>query len=111
MLGKATGTATSAVALYRMLAEQGLRTLGIGSAEGLSLPFVGIPQALTGMASAKRSVRLQHAADPQMKAFGKAHATTLNDLLLATLDIALTASGANRACGRTRRWSRPCRWR
>ena len=89
VLGKATGTATSAVALYRMLAEQGLRTLGIGSAEGLSLPFVGIPKALTGMASAKRSFAYSTLPIPQMKAFGKAHATTLNDLLLTTLDIAL----------------------
>jgi diacylglycerol O-acyltransferase len=89
VLGKATGTATSAVALYRMLAEQGLRALGVGSAEGLSLPFVGIPKALTGMASAKRSFAYSTLSIPQMKAFGKAHATTLNDLLLTTLDIAL----------------------
>jgi diacylglycerol O-acyltransferase len=89
VLGKATGTASSAVALYRMLAEQGLRTLGIGSAEGLSLPFVGIPKALTGMASAKRTFAYSTLPIPQMKAFGKAHATTLNDLLLTTLDIAL----------------------
>jgi len=72
-----------------MLAEQGLRTIGIGSAEGLSLPFVGIPKALTGKVSAKRSFAYCTLPIPQMKAFGKAHATTLNDLLLTTLDIAL----------------------
>jgi hypothetical protein len=89
LLGKAAGTAASTVALYRMLAEQGLRALGIGSAEGLSLPFVGIPKALTGRASPKRTFAYCTLPIAQMKAFGKAHTTTLNDLLLATLDIAL----------------------
>jgi diacylglycerol O-acyltransferase len=89
VLGKAAGTAGSMVALYRMLAEQGLRSLGIGSAEGLSLPFVGIPKALTAKVSARRSFASCTLSIPQLKAFGKAHGTTLNDLLLATLDIAL----------------------
>jgi len=89
MLGKAAGTATSAVGLYRMLAEQGLKTLGVGKAEGLSLPFAGIPKALTGRVSASRSFAYCTLPIPEMKAFGKAHGATLNDLLLATLDIAL----------------------
>lgn len=88
-MGKAAGTAGSAFGLYRMLAEQGLKVLGVGSAQGLSLPFTGIPRALTGPASAKRSFAFTMLPIAEMKAFGKAHGATLNDLLLATLDIAL----------------------
>ena len=88
-LGKASGTATSTVALYRMLAEQGLKTIGIGQTDGLSLPFMGIPRALTGRSSAKRAFAYCALSIPEMKSFGKTHDTKLNDLLLATLDIAL----------------------
>lgn len=89
LLGKAAGTASSAVGLYAMLAGQGLKALGVGGAQGLSLPFTGIPRALTGPASAKRAFACATLSIPRMKAYGKAHGATLNDLLLATLDIAL----------------------
>ena len=89
LLGNAAGTATSMVALYRMLGEQGLKAIGVGGAQGLSLPFTGIPRALTGPASAKRSFAYSMLPIADMKAFGKAQGATLNDLLLATLDIAL----------------------
>ena len=88
-MGKAAGTAGSAFGLYRMLAEQGLKVLGVGSAQGLSLPFTGIPRALTGPASAKRSFAFTMLPIAEMKAFGKAHGATLIDVLLAWLDIAL----------------------
>ena len=89
VLGKAAGTASSVIGLYRMLAGQGLRVLGVGAADGLSLPFTGIPRALTGPTSAKRSFAYAMLPVAEMKAFGKAHGATLNDVLLATLDVAL----------------------
>lgn len=89
VLSKAAGTATSAAGLYGMLAGQGLKAIGIGGAEGLSLPFAGIPKSMTGRASAKRSFAYCTLSIPEMKTFGKAHGATLNDLLLATLDIGL----------------------
>jgi hypothetical protein len=88
-LGKVGGTAMSVVELYRMFGEQGLKALGVAGAQGMSLPFAGVPRALTGQASAKRSFAYCTLAIAEMKAFGKAHGATLNDLLLATLDIAL----------------------
>jgi len=48
-LGQAAGTAASTVSLSRMLGEQGLKKLGIGGGDGLSLPFLGVPRALTGL--------------------------------------------------------------
>lgn len=72
-----------------MLAEQGLCTRGVGSAEGLSLTFVGIPKALTGRISAMQAFAYCTPPILLMKGFGKAHGRILNDLLLAMFDIAL----------------------
>ena len=43
---QAAGTAASSVSLARMLGEQGLKKLGIGGADGLSLPFLRCPARL-----------------------------------------------------------------
>jgi diacylglycerol O-acyltransferase / wax synthase len=72
-----------------MLAEQGLRTLGVGSAEGLSLPFVGIPKALTGRISAKRAFAYCTPPDSADEGLRQGPRYDSRDLLLATFDIAL----------------------
>ncbi|MEJ8859727.1 wax ester/triacylglycerol synthase domain-containing protein [Variovorax robiniae] len=89
LLSKVRGTATSAVGLYGMLAQQGLKALGVRGVEGMSLPFTGIPRALAGKASSKRSFAYTSLPIREIKAFGKANGATLNDLLLVSLDIAL----------------------
>ncbi|WP_213954804.1 wax ester/triacylglycerol synthase domain-containing protein [Variovorax sp. dw_954] len=88
LLGGVKGTASSAVGVYGMLGQQWLKALGLG-AKGMSLPFTGIPRALRGRASSKRSFAFTTLPIRDMKAFGKAHGATLNDLLLVCLDIAL----------------------
>jgi diacylglycerol O-acyltransferase len=89
LLRSATGAAGSAVAMSRMLAAQGLKTLGVGGAAGMSLPFVGIPRALSGRLSAKRSFAFCTLPIAELKAVGAARDAKLNDVLLATLDIAI----------------------
>ncbi|WP_213954829.1 MULTISPECIES: wax ester/triacylglycerol synthase domain-containing protein [unclassified Variovorax] len=89
VLGLVKGTAASAVGLYAMLARQSLKTLGVGGFKSLSLPYTRVPRALGGKASSKRSFAYCTLPVREMKAFGKAHGCTLNDLLLTTVDMAL----------------------
>ncbi|MDM0113692.1 wax ester/triacylglycerol synthase family O-acyltransferase [Variovorax sp. J22R133] len=89
LFAKAGLTATSAVDLYRMLAQQSLKTLGVEAAKGLALPYAGVPRALGGRVSPKRSFAFTTLPIHEMKALGKAHGATVNDVLLTTLDIAL----------------------
>ncbi|HEY2979352.1 MAG TPA: wax ester/triacylglycerol synthase domain-containing protein [Burkholderiaceae bacterium] len=88
LLKKSAGTLGSGVALYRMLAAQARRTLGLGG-EAMDLPFVGVPHALSGAVSAKRSYAFTTLPLAELKALGKAHEATINDMLLAVLDGAL----------------------
>ncbi|MDM0117351.1 wax ester/triacylglycerol synthase family O-acyltransferase [Variovorax sp. J22R133] len=88
LLSKAGGSTVSVMGLYGMLAQQGLKALGVGS-KGLSLPFTGIPKVLRGRSSSKRSFACTTLPLREMKAFGKAHGATLNDVILLSLDIAL----------------------
>jgi len=88
LLKKSIGTLGSSVALYRMLAAQGRRSLGLGG-EAMDLPFVGVPRALSGALSARRSYAFTTLPLAELKALGKAHEATINDTLLAVLDGAL----------------------
>ncbi|MEJ8858090.1 wax ester/triacylglycerol synthase domain-containing protein [Variovorax robiniae] len=90
LLGKLGGGAATAAELYAMLAQQGLKALGVPGAQGLSLPYTGIPAALGGRASARRSLAFCTLPLREMKAIGKATHSTVNDVLLATLDMALS---------------------
>ncbi len=88
LLKKATGVAGSTLGLYRMLAAQGRRHLGLGG-EALDLPFLGIPDVLSGVASPKRNYAFTTLPLSEVKALGKAADVTVNDVLLAVLDGAL----------------------
>ncbi|OYU93320.1 MAG: hypothetical protein CFE45_20990, partial [Burkholderiales bacterium PBB5] len=88
LLKKATGVAGSTLGLYRMLAAQGRRHLGLGG-EALDLPFLGIPDLLSGVASPKRNYAFTTLPLSEVKALGKAADVTVNDVLLAVLDGAL----------------------
>jgi hypothetical protein len=72
-----------------MLGEQGLKKLGIGGGGGLSLPFLGVPRALTGLPMAKRVYAYSALPLEELKSYAKAGGAKVNDLLLATLDIAI----------------------
>jgi WS/DGAT/MGAT family acyltransferase len=88
-VGQATSATTAAVSLYRMLAGQALARVGVASGKQLMLPFTGIPKVLQGRSSAQRSFAYCTLPIDEMKALGKAHGASLNDLLLVTLDLAL----------------------
>lgn len=87
-LKKATGLAGATLGLYRMLAAQGRRRLGLGG-EALDLPFLNIPNVLSGAASSKRNYAFTTLPLDELKVLGKAADATVNDLLLAVLDGAL----------------------
>jgi len=88
-LGQAAATAVTAASLCRMLVEQALCTLGVGSDNTLMFPFTGIPEALKGPSSTKRSFAYCSLPLAEMKSLRKAHGAKLNDLILVTLDIGL----------------------
>jgi hypothetical protein len=88
LVTKSVGTLGSGIALYRMLAAQARRSLGLGG-EAMDLPFVGVPQVLSGPVSAKRNYAFATLPLGELKALGKAHEATINDTLLAVLDGAL----------------------
>ncbi len=84
---QATGVVRSAAGLYGMLAQQSLRSLGLG--KGLPLPFLKVPEAFDGALSPKRSYAFCTLPLGEMKSLGKAHGATVNDLLLTALDMAM----------------------
>ena len=88
-LGQAKDTAASAASLYRMLAEQALAAAGLGSGNAMLLPFTRIPKVLQARPSTRRVLGFCNLPIPAMKALGKAHGVSLNDMLLLTLDVAL----------------------
>jgi diacylglycerol O-acyltransferase / wax synthase len=88
-LGLAKGAAFTTVSLYRMLVRQALGSAGLGSSDALMLPFTGIPKVLQGKSSSKRSFAFCVLPIADLKALSKAHGTSLNDLILLTLDVAL----------------------
>jgi diacylglycerol O-acyltransferase len=85
--GQATGALRTAAGLYGMLAEQGLRTAGLG--DGLQLPYLKVSSDFDGALSAKRTYAFCSLPLAEIKAIGKAQGATVNDLLLTVLDMAL----------------------
>ena len=82
-----TGTLRSGVDMAGLLAEQGLRSAGLR--KGLPLPFLKVPGVFEGKLSAKRSFAWCTLPLAPMKALGKPHGATVNDLLLTVLDMAM----------------------
>lgn len=87
--GQAAGMVRSVAGVYGMLANQGLRSAGVG--KGLAFPFLKVPNAFDGELSARRSYAYCTLPLAEIKAFGKAHGATVNDLLLTVLDMAMHA--------------------
>ena len=85
--GQASGALRTAADLYAMLAEQGLRSVGIG--DGLPLPYLKVSSDFDGPLSAKRSYAYCSLPLAEIRAIGKAQGATVNDLLLTVLDIGL----------------------
>ena len=83
----ATGLLRTGAGMAGLMAEQGLRSAGLGS--GLPLPFLKVPGVFEGRLSAKRTFAWCTLPLPEMKALGKAHGATVNDLLLTVLDVAM----------------------
>jgi WS/DGAT/MGAT family acyltransferase len=83
----ATGLLRSTAGMAALVAEQGLRSAGLGP--GLPLPFLKVPGVFEGQLSARRSFAWCTLPLVEMKALGKAHGATVNDLLLTVLDIAM----------------------
>ena len=84
---QAVSLVRSAAGVYGLLAEQGLRSAGLG--KGLPLPFLNVPGAFDGKLSARRSYAYCTLPLAELKAVGKAHGATVNDMLLTVLDIAM----------------------
>ncbi len=85
--GQATGLLKSAAGVYGLLAEQGLRAAGLG--KGTTLPFLKVPDAFGGELSPQRVYAYCMLPLDRMKALGKAHGATINDLLLTVVDEAM----------------------
>jgi diacylglycerol O-acyltransferase / wax synthase len=83
----ASGLLRTSAGMAALVAEQGLRSAGLG--KGLPLPFLKVPGVFEGRLSAKRSFAWCTLPLAQMKALGKAQGATVNDLLLTVLDIAM----------------------
>ncbi len=97
--GQAAGALRTVTGLYGMLAEQGLRSAGLG--DGLPLPYLKVSEHFDGPLSTRRSYAFCSLPLADIKAIGKAHGASVNDLLLTMLDMAL-----HRHLGRRRGSSR-----
>ena len=84
---RATGMLRTAADMAGLLADQGLRSAGLG--KGTRLPYLQVPGVFDGRLSARRAFAYCTLPLAQMKAIGKAHQATVNDLLLTVLDIAM----------------------
>lgn len=94
LTAKATTAAKTTASLYLALLRQTLASAKL--AAGMPLPFVGTPGALQARPSVRRSFAYCVLPLAQMKAFGKAHEASVNDVLLTVLDMALNRYlGAN----------------
>lgn len=87
LAGKLTAAGRSLLSMYGALARQALATAGL--APGMPLPFVGTPGALRATPSVKRCFAYCVLPLAEMKAFGKNHGATVNDVLLSVLDHAM----------------------
>ena len=80
--------ATKAVAsLYAALSRQALASAGLKA--GMPLPFFGTPSDLGGKPSVQRILAYCCLPLQDVKAYGKAHDASVNDVLLTLLDMAL----------------------
>jgi len=84
---QATGLLRSVAGVSALLAEQGLRSAGLG--DGLPLPYLKVPDAFEGKLSAKRALAYCTLPLEEVKALGKAHGATVNDMLLTVLDMGM----------------------
>ena len=82
------GAVKTTASLYRMLGKQSLKTIGLKKT-GLELPILKVPNAFSGKVTPERSFAWCSLPISEMKAFGKAHEATINDVLLASLDLAM----------------------
>ena len=89
VVGQAAGMASTVGSLYRMLAAQALGAVAGVKGKMMMVPFTGIPKVLRGPASTKRSFAYCTLPIAEMKALAKAHDTSVNELLLLSLDLAL----------------------
>ena len=87
LVSDAAGSVRTTGSVYKLVAEQCLKSLGMG--KGLPLPFTGTPRVLHALPSPHRVFAYCNLPLAETKAFGKAHDATVNDVLLAVLDIAL----------------------
>jgi len=94
--GQAVGALRTTAGLYAMLAEQGLRSAGVGVGDGLPLPYLKVSSDFDGPLSAKRSYAFCSLPLAEVRALGKAQGATVNDLLLTVLDMALQRHLARR---------------
>ena len=87
LVSRVNAAGRSLLALYGALARQAAASAGV--AKGLPLPFLGTPSALRAKPSVRRSFAYCVLPLARLKAFGKAHGATVNDVLLTVLDMAL----------------------
>ena len=88
LAAQATRAVKSTLSLYSALSRQALASAKLTA--GLPLPFVGTPASLRSPPSVRRSFAYCVLPLAEMKAFGKAHNASVNDVLLTVLDMALT---------------------
>jgi diacylglycerol O-acyltransferase / wax synthase len=86
-LGDLRGAARTANDLARLLLQETLRSAGLG--RGLALPFASTPAAFKAQPSSGRTLGHCALPLPRLRALGHAHGATVNDVLLAVLDIAM----------------------
>lgn len=89
LLKGASGTMLTTASVYKLIAEQGLKSLGMG--KGMPLPFTKTPRVFSAAPSAKRTFAYCTLPLAEMKALGKANDGTVNDVLLTVLDVALAS--------------------
>jgi diacylglycerol O-acyltransferase len=87
-LSMTSTSVASAASLSRMLAAQGLRSLGLSN-RSMALPFIGVPQVLSGKPTSTRTYAFTTLPLGEVKALGKQAGATVNDMLLTVLDAAL----------------------
>ena len=88
LAAKATQAGKSMLSLYAALVRQTLASAKVTA--GLPLPFLGTPSSLRARPSVRRSFAYCVLPLAEMKAFGKSHGASINDVLLTVLDMALT---------------------
>ena len=87
LAGKLSAAGQSVVSMSAALLRQAVASARL--APGMALPFLGTPAALRGKPSVRRSFAYCVLPLAQMKAFGKQHEASVNDVLLTVLDMAL----------------------